>query len=156
MLTLPLNTRLLSVSQNYSLFLSRMTKGKSPRGRHLIITRKASILILIITILISWSLWRRRWRGSETAKASLSTCYTSYMGVHLTHLISERVKASIHALKLCHDAWAYNNNFTKPNPKISRKKLKNPKNFEKPQNLGLKCMNAWKKRRLEHLPSVWS
>ena len=37
-----------------------------------------------------------------------------------------------------------------------QEKLKNPKIFEKPQNLGLKCMNAWKERRLEHLPSVWS
>ena len=35
-----------------------------------------------------------------------------------------------------------------------QEKLKNPKNFEKPQNLGLKCMNASKERRLEHLLSV--
>ena len=35
-----------------------------------------------------------------------------------------------------------------------QEKLKNPKNFENPQNLGLECMNAWKGRRLEHLPSV--
>ena len=35
-----------------------------------------------------------------------------------------------------------------------QEKLKNPKNFQKPQNLGLKCMNAWKGRKLEHLPSV--
>ena len=54
-------------------------------------------------ILISRSLWKRWWRGNETTKASLSTCYTTYTGVHLTHLISERVKASIHALKLRHD-----------------------------------------------------
>ena len=31
-----------------------------------------------------------------------------------------------------------------------QEKLKNPKNFENPQNLGLECMNAWKGRRLEH------
>ena len=36
-------------------------------------------------------------------KASLSSCYTTDMGVHLTQLISESVKASIHALKLHHD-----------------------------------------------------
>ena len=35
-----------------------------------------------------------------------------------------------------------------------QEKLKNPKTFQKPQNLGLKCMNAWKGRRFEHLPSV--
>ena len=32
------------------------------------------------------------------------------------------------------------------------KNLKNPKMFQKTQNLGLKCMNAWKWRDLEHLP----
>ena len=36
-------------------------------------------------------------------KASLSSCYTTDMGVHLTQLISESVKVSIHAFKLCHD-----------------------------------------------------
>ena len=79
-----------------------MTKGKSLRGRHFIITGIASIVltITIITILICRSLWRRRWIG---AKASLSTCYMTDMGVHLTQFISESVKASIHALKLHHD-----------------------------------------------------
>ena len=101
MLTLPLNYKT-TLIQNYSPFLSRMTKGKSSKGRHLIITGKDSILI-IITIIICQSLWRRRWRGNETTKASLLLCYTTDTGVHLTHLISERVKASIHALKLHHD-----------------------------------------------------
>ena len=77
-----------------------MTKGKSPRGHHLIIIGRASILI---TILICRSLWRRRGRGSETTKTSLSSCYTSNTSVHLTHFISERVKTSIHALNLRHD-----------------------------------------------------
>ena len=40
-------------------------------------------------------------------------------------------------------------NAQSPNQKF-QEKLKNPKNFEKPQNQGLKCMNAWKGRRLEH------
>ena len=31
--------------------------------------------------------------------------------------------------------------------------LKKPKNFQKPQNLGLKCMNAWKMKVLGHIPS---
>ena len=84
------------------LFLSRMTQGKSLRGCHLVITGKASI-VLIITILIRRSLWRKRWKGSETTKKSLSSCYMTDTSVHLTHLISERVKVSIHALKLCHD-----------------------------------------------------
>ena len=47
MLTLPLSIWLLSI-QNYSRFLSQMTKGKSLRSDHLLITEKASILILII------------------------------------------------------------------------------------------------------------
>ena len=47
MLTLPLSIWLLSI-QNYSRFLSQMTKGKSLRSGHLLITEKASILILII------------------------------------------------------------------------------------------------------------
>ena len=34
---------------------------------------------------------------------SLSSCYTTDTGVHLTHLINERVKASIHVLKLRYD-----------------------------------------------------
>ena len=75
-----------------------MTKGKSLRGRHLIITGRASILILICR-----NLWRRRWRGSESTKASLPSCYTTDTGVHLTHLIGERVKVSIHVLKLRHN-----------------------------------------------------
>ena len=50
MLTLPLNTRLLS-SQNYSPFLSWMTKGELPKDCHLLITRRASILIFIIIII---------------------------------------------------------------------------------------------------------
>ena len=104
MLTLPLNTRLLS-SQNYSPFLSRMTKDESSRGRHLIITGRAIILILIIiTILICQSLWRKRWRSGEASKTSLSSYYTNDIGVHLTQLIRESVKASIHALKLRHDS----------------------------------------------------
>ena len=85
-----------------------MTKGESPRGRHLIITRKASILIItiitILTILICQSLWRRRGRSGETTKASLSSYYTTDTGVHLTQLIRESVKASIHALKLRYDS----------------------------------------------------
>ena len=108
MLTLPLNTRLLS-SQNYSPFLSRRTKGKSLRGRHLIINDRASILILIIiistiiAILICRSLRRRRWRSGKTTKVSLSSCNTTNTGVHLTQLIIESVKASIRVLKLCND-----------------------------------------------------
>ena len=86
-----------------------MTKGKSLRGRHLLIIGKASILILIIiigtiiSILVLRSLWRRRGRRNEATKASLSSCDTTYTGVHLTQLITESVKVSIHALKLRHD-----------------------------------------------------
>ena len=108
MLTLPLDTRLLSSSQNYSPLLSWMTKGKSLRGRHLFIIGRASILIFIIiitisSILIIRSLRRRRWRSNEVTKASLSSCDMIDMGGHLTQLVTESVKASINALKLCHD-----------------------------------------------------
>ena len=86
-----------------------MTKGKSPRGYHLIITGRASILILIIiintiiAILIYQSLLRRKGKSGETTKVSLSLCNTTDIGVHLTQLITESVKASIHVLKLRHD-----------------------------------------------------
>ena len=33
------------------------------------------------------------------------------------------------------------------------KNLKNPKKFQKPQNLGLKCMDTCKWRVEEHIPS---
>ena len=36
-------------------------------------------------------------------KASLSSCYMTNTGVHLTQLISESAKVSIHAFKLSHD-----------------------------------------------------
>ena len=109
MLTLPLKPWLLSSSQNYPPFLSRMTKGKSLRGHLLLITRRASILILIIiiitnnSILILRRLWRRRWRSNEATKASLSSCNTTNMGVHLIQLSSKSIKVSIYALKLRHD-----------------------------------------------------
>ena len=95
--------------QNYSPFLSRMTKGKSLRGCHLVITRRASIVLIItnIIILISRGLWRRRWRGSATTMARLSTGNVIDSGVYLTHLIGEIVKTStkisLHPLKLRHD-----------------------------------------------------
>ena len=107
MLTLPLNTKLL-LFQNYFPFLSRMTKGKSLRGCHII---RVSILILIpiiiistiIAFLICWSLQKRRESSCETTDASLSSCNMTDTGVHLTQLITESVKVSIHALKLPHD-----------------------------------------------------
>ena len=40
------------------------------------------------------------------------------------------------------NAWAYNIKST--TPQQFHKNLKNPKIFQKPQNLGLKCMNAIK------------
>ena len=79
-------------------------------SRHLIITRWASTIVLISTItaraIITLSLgsqWRWRRSNSETTHDSLLSCDTTNMGVHLTQLIIENVKASIHAHKLCHD-----------------------------------------------------
>ena len=84
-------------------------KGKSLRGRHFLITGKATILILIIIIntiiavLICRSIWRRRGRSGETTEVSLSSSNTIDTVVHLTQLITKSVKASIHVLKLRHD-----------------------------------------------------
>ena len=96
MLTLPLNTLLLPSSQI-----------TFPWGC-LIITGRASILILIIiitinSILILRSLWRRRWRSNKATKAILSLCNTTNTCVYLIQLNSESIKMSIYALKLHHD-----------------------------------------------------
>ena len=104
MLTLPLCIRLL-LYQNYSPLWQRV----STSDRHLIITGRASTIVLISTIiaraiitLILGSRWR--WRSnSETTHNSLSSCDTTNMGVYLTQLIIKSVKASIHAHKLCHN-----------------------------------------------------
>ena len=77
----------------------------SKSSNHLIVTGWASILILIliIIIVILRCLWRRRGRLYEATKASLPSSNTTDTGVHLTQLITECVKASIHALQLRHD-----------------------------------------------------
>ena len=86
-----------------------MIKGKSLRSGHLLITGRTSILTLIIiietiiSILVLKSLGRRRKRRYKATKVSLSSCDTTDTSVHLTQLIIESFKASIHALKLCYD-----------------------------------------------------
>ena len=87
-----------------------MTNVKSLRSSHLIVSGRARSLILIsitiratIVVLILRSLERRRGRLDEATKASLSSSNTTDTSVHLIHLNSECIKASIHALKLCHD-----------------------------------------------------
>ena len=89
-----------------------MTKGKSLRSSQLIITGRASILIsnsinittkVTTIVLVLRCLGRRRRRLYEATKASLSSSNMTDMGVHLIQLSSECIKASIHALKLCHD-----------------------------------------------------
>ena len=78
----------------------------SNSSSHVIITGRVSILIIIevtIIVLVLWSLWRRNGRLYKATKVSLSSCNTIDTGVHLTQLITECVKASIHALKLRHD-----------------------------------------------------
>ena len=83
-------------------------------SRHFISTGRADISILSIIIVIGViivlgclivleCLRRRRGRLHKATKASLSSSNTSDTGIHLTQLINESVKASIHALKLCHD-----------------------------------------------------
>ena len=87
-----------------------MKKGKSLRSSHLIITGRARSLISIscttrvtTIVLIPKSLWIKRGRRNEATKVSLSFSNTTDVGVHLIHLSSECIKASIHALKLHHD-----------------------------------------------------
>ena len=83
-------------------------KGVSTSSRHLIITRQASLISIIIAgaivTLILKCLGRRRGNHNETTHNSLSSCNATNMGVHLTQLIAKSVKASIHAHKLCHDS----------------------------------------------------
>ena len=57
----------------------------------LIIITRAIIIALILR-----NLWRWRWRCSETTHDGLLSCKTINTGVHLTQLITESVKASIH------------------------------------------------------------
>ena len=107
-LAFPQTTRLLSHNQNYSPFLSWVTKGESLRDTHLNIMCKAKSIITII-ISTSWRLHRRITLGkrNETTKTRLSTSNTTNLGVHLTHLIRKMVKTttkiSTHELKLIHD-----------------------------------------------------
>ena len=84
-----------------------MTKGKALRGRHLVITGRVNIILIIIKLIIRQSLWRRRGKRGKTSYASLSAGNAAYSIVHLTHLISEIVmtttKVSLRPLKLLHD-----------------------------------------------------
>ena len=72
---------------------------------HLVNTGRASISILIIIIVVGviivlGFLGRRRGRLHKATKASLPLGNMADMDVHMTQLITEIVKASIHALKL--------------------------------------------------------
>ena len=82
----------------------------SNSSSHLSITRRASTIVLIsiittgaIITLILKRRWRWRRESSETTHGNLSSCNTTNTGVHLTQLITENVKVSIHVHKLCHD-----------------------------------------------------
>ena len=88
-----------------SLFVTS-DKGVSTSSRHLIITWRAIIIILSIisTIGAITIILRCLERGSHcvTIHHNLPSCNTTDTIVHLTQLIAESVKASIHAHKLCH------------------------------------------------------
>ena len=83
----------------------------SNSSNHLVVTGRAINLILIIIIVVQVTiivrvlkcLWKRKGRHHEATKASLLLGWTIDTGVHLTQLITECVKASIHALKLRHN-----------------------------------------------------
>ena len=88
-------------------FFVTSDKWVSISSRHLIITRRASIIILItaraIITHILRCLGRRRGSHSETNHDSLSSHDVTNTGVHLTQLIVESVKAGIYVHKLCHN-----------------------------------------------------
>ena len=97
--------------QNYSLFLSRVTKGKV-LNRHLIGRSSISIIIksvIIITIILSIRIrnyWMRWWRSRLRCKTAYSrppSCNTTNTNVHLIQLRRECIQASIHALQLRHN-----------------------------------------------------
>ena len=74
-------------------------KWVSTSSRHLIITRRASIIILIsvittgaIVTLILKSQWRWRGNRNETTHDSLSSCDTTNTSVHLTKLITKSAR----------------------------------------------------------------
>ena len=75
-----------------------MTKGVSLRGRHLIITRRARTISIIIIIIISTRrglLNRlRRSSGRKTTKARLGASDVIDSGVHLTNFIRQMVKTT--------------------------------------------------------------
>ena len=108
MLALPLTTWLLFHNQNYFPFLSRVTKGESPRNSHLNIARRSKSIITLILSTIRRLLNRLgRGRRSKTANMRLSSSDAINSGVHLTHLIRNIVKTptkiSTHMLKLIHN-----------------------------------------------------
>ena len=81
-------------------------------SRHLVSARRASISILIIIIIVIGviiilgclgCIKRSRGRLRKATKASLPSSNTADIGVHLIHLSSECIKASIHTLKLYYD-----------------------------------------------------
>ena len=94
------------ISKLLSLFVTS-DKVVSTSSKHLIIIQWAIIIILgIISIVGAITLILRCLsRGSHcvTTHHNLSSCDTTDMSVHLTQLITESVKASIHAHKLYHD-----------------------------------------------------
>ena len=81
-------------------------KRVSKSNSHRVVIGRASIFILIIItiiVLILKCLWRRRGRLYKATKASLPSSNIADTGGRLTQLITGCVKASIHALQLCHD-----------------------------------------------------
>ena len=87
-----------------------MTKGASLRGRHLIITKRARTINIIIIISTRRELLKRlEWRwGCKTTKVRLVASDATDSSVHLIHLIRQMVKTTIkismHVLEQLHDA----------------------------------------------------
>ena len=94
------------ISKLLPLFVTSV-KGVSTLSRHLIITRRAIIIILSIisTARAIILILRCHGRGSHlvTTHLSLLSCNMTDTGVHLTQFIGKSVKAIIHAHKLCYD-----------------------------------------------------
>ena len=108
-----------------------MTKGKSLKGRHLVLTGRVSLILIIINHIIMRGLWRRRGRRSIANHTSLFTGNATDSSVNLTHLICEIVKTttkvSLHLPKLRHDGLE--GHTTNRRSRRSRWKAQNNKSY---------------------------
>ena len=124
-LTLPLSTRLLSKPKLLPIFVTN-NKGQ--------VTKRSSSLEELASSSsapASSSEVSREGRRCKASHASLSTGNANNSGVHLTHLICEIVKTSIHPLKLFHDSIKSHTSYRgrKSRGGRSRRRRRNSKSY---------------------------